>query len=328
MKDDRYYRKKYNIPKDFLLIGDSGGYEQATHQGTAVSQGLRLDALDIVNWQKENVDIGFTLDVPPVKPDQKQNLQFTDDIKFFETCAEKSKDNAEIAHRNLGNTNMKLYCVLQGHTKQQLDMWSKGKLTFNDFDGAALSHKSTMLTWLSVQAMYAKEHGVKRIHVLTGTGYNSTPLIAYLKKHFKQVTFDSSSYGQGARNRSYNLPYHYKIYFGDSYNGKIKELPCNCPICHNVSVEDFLVKTSVAGALLSLHNLYKYLEHVNFLNGIVDDDQLFTNYIEKHTNQRTQKAFKFIKSCEEVGFDDTYEKYGLDFHNKHYVQVNAREDWF
>lgn len=327
MKDKWNYREDYGIPKDFLLIGDSGGFEQAT-QKTITGKPIRIEALEVINWQKNNVDIGFTLDIPPVNP---ENLHFEmDNVKLFRKCAEQSKRNAEIAHRNLGNSNMKLYSVLQGHIKEQLDTWSKGKLDLTDFDGTALSHKSSHLIWLSVQAMYVKEHEVKNIHVLTGTGYNSVPLIVYLRKHFKQVTFDSSSYGMGARNMAYNLPYRYKIFFGRSYNGKVKRLLCDCPICKNISIEDLQTGTSISGALLSLHNLYNYIQHVNFLDVIVDDDELFENYIKRHTNKKTQRAFKFIKMCEEKGFEDTYRIFNIHLHKPEPIlkQVNPDTEWF
>lgn len=323
MKDRTYYREEYKIPKSFLLIADSGGFEQAT-------QGIRIEPIDVFRWQSRNADIAFTLDVPPVEG-TPPNLTFTNSMKFFRTCAEQSFRNAECVLRNRDNKSVcfndqiKLYHVLQGHTKEQLDIWSQKRLT--EFDGTALSHKSSFLIWLSVQAMYAKEQGVKRVHVLTGTGYNSVPIIAYLRKHFEQVTFDSSSYGMGARNMQYNLPYRYHLFFGRAYNGKIKTLPCDCPVCREISIADFQTGTSISGALLSLHNLYQYIQHVNFLSIIADDDELFSNYVKRHTNKKTQKAYAFIKSCEEIGFGDTYEKYKLDRH-KHYVQVKPEEDWF
>ena len=299
MKDKWNYREDYGIPKNFLLIADSGGFEQAT-------QGIRIEAIDVLKWQENNADIAFTLDIPPVNP---ENLHFTTDMTFFKKCAEQSFRNAECAQRN--RDNIKLYFVLQGHTVKQLDLWSQNRLT--EFDGTALSHKSTHLVWLAVQAMYAKEHGVKNIHVLTGTGYNSVPLIVYLRKHFKHVTFDSSSYGMGARNMQYNLPHRYKLFFGRSYNGKVKRLPCDCPICKNISIDDLQTGTSVSGALLSLHNLYNYIQHVEFLDAIVDDDELFGNYVEKHTNKRTHRAFDFLKSCEKIGFDDTYANFNFHY---------------
>ena len=300
MRDKWNYREEYNIPKDFLLIADSGGFEQAT-------QGIRIEPIDVLKWQENNADIAFTLDVPPVNP---ENLKFTDDMNYFKKCADQSIRNAECAQKN--RDNIKLYSVLQGHTKEQLDIWSQKKLT--EYDGTALSHKSTHLVWLSVQAMYAKEQGVQNIHVLTGTGYNSVPIIVYLRKHFKQVTFDSSSYGMGARNMQYNLPYRYHLFFGRAYNEKVKTLPCDCPICQAISIEDLQTGTSISGALISLHNLYNYIQHVNFLDAIVDDEELFSNYIKRHTNEKTQRAYNFLTSCEKIGFDDTYTKFFPDKH--------------
>lgn len=297
MKDKWNYREDYNIPKDFLLIADSGGFEQAT-------QGIRIEPVNVLKWQENNADIAFTLDVPPVEG-VPPLLKFTENTNFFKTCAEQSFRNAECAQRN--RKDIKLYHVLQGHTKEQLDIWSQKRLT--EFDGTALSHKSIHLVWLSVQAMYAKEQGVKNVHVLTGTGYNSVPIIAYLRKHFEQVTFDSSSYGMGARNMQYNLPYRYHLFFGRAYNGKIKTLPCDCPVCQAITIEDLQTGTSISGALLSLHNLYNYIQHVDFLSAIVDDDELFSSYIKRHTNEKTRKAYDFIKSCEEIGFEDTYSKF-------------------
>ena len=288
------YRERYRIPKDFLLIADSGGFEQKNSD-------IRLLASDVIKWQENNADIGFTLDVPPVDA----NLQFTTDNDYFKKCADATINNSKTALSY--RKKMTLYYVMQGHTTDQLEYWSNNMLS--QFDGCALSHKSKFLVWLAVQAMFVKEKGIKNIHVLTGTGKLSLPIIVYLRKHFKQVTFDSSSYGTGARLRSYNADHGYHLLFGDSYNNKVQTLPCDCPVCQIVSIKDFQVKDSVAGALISLHNLYTYIRHINFLNSIVDDDEIFNHYISHHTSQRTQEAINFIKKCEDIGFEKAYKDF-------------------
>jgi len=304
MEDHWNYREEYNIPKDFLLIGDSGGFEQLT-------QGVRIEPIDVLKWQENNVDIALTLDVPPADP---SNWALTPDNVFFGKCAEASQRNAEIALRN--RKDLKLYYVVQGYSFEQLDKWSNNNLL--EYDGVALSFKAPINAEKSMclvnQAMYVKEKGVKNIHILTGTGFNIVPIIVYLKKYFDKVTFDSSSYGMGARNMQYNLPHRYKLFFGRAYNNKVKTLPCDCPVCKAVSIADFQTGTSISGALLSLHNLYNYIQHVNFLDAIVEDEELFTHYVKHHTNEKTQKAFDFLKSCEEIGFNDSYTKFFPDKH--------------
>lgn len=288
------YREHYQIPEDFLLIADSGGFEQCT-------QNIRIDPIEVLKWQEENANVAFTLDIPPVNP---TSLALTEDLEYFKKCAEASQRNADKALSN--RQKIELYYVLQGHKKEELDIWM-GDINPDEYDGLALSFKSVNEpVWLAVQACYAKEMGIEKVHVLTGTGWNVVPIIHLLKRYFKQVTFDSSSYGVGARLMKYNLPYRYHILFGRSYNEKIVELPCDCPVCEKITVDDFQTGDSTAGALISLHNLCVYFRHLKFLNGIVQDDDLFFGYISKHCTDETVRAWRFFKDFDDMGFDKAY----------------------
>lgn len=297
MKDCWNYREEYKIPKDFLLIADSGGFEQAT-------QKIRIEPINVLKWQENNANIAFILDVPPINP---ENLQPIQDLQTFTKYAEATKRNADIAQRNRTNNDMKLYYVLQGNTKQKMDLWIKD-VDLSHYDGLAVGPKPPNdPLQIALHGCYAKDKGIKIGHVLLGTGYNSVPIIVYLSKKLFPLTFDSSSYGKGARTMSYDIPSHrLDIKFGKSFNQNLKNLPCDCPVCSNISIPDFQTGKSVSGALISLHNLYLYIKHIEFLNNIVEDEELYLRYITKYCTKKTVSAFNFINSYLEKGFDDTY----------------------
>ena len=299
IKDCWNYREHYNIPKDVLLVADSGGFEQLT-------QNTRIEALDVLKWQENNADVGFVLDVPPLNP---VTLGPLDDFSLFTKCAETTKRNAEIALRNRTNDKMKLYYVIQGSNRKELSHWID-RVDLTVFDGVALSFKPPNdPLQIALLSSFTNEKQIANIHILLGTGHNVVPIIIYVSKYFRSLTFDSSSYGKGARTMTYDLPFRLQTQFGRAYNNKLKILPCNCPVCSNLTINDFQRGDSVSGALISLHNLYLYIQHVEFLKAIVEDEELFLNYIKKACSPKTLEAYEYLKLYEEKGFDVAYKKY-------------------
>ena len=294
------FREKYRIPrKDFVFVADSGGFQ-------ALTQGVREEPINILKWQERNADIGFMLDIPPLDP---VSLGPVNDFDFFKKCADQSHRNCDIMTRNRENEEFKFYGVLQGSKEKELDYWYKGLEEF-DLDGMSLSHKPPNDPMqIALLGAYAKSKGIKNIHVLLGTGFETTPIIIYESRYFDFLTFDSSSYGVGAQLMKYNIPNSKNaIHFGRKYDGKTKGLPCNCPVCSVITIEDLQKGGSVPGALMSLHNLYIYIQRVEYLKTIEDAEEFMT-YAKQTHSKKTIRALEFLRHFEEHGFEAAYRRY-------------------
>jgi hypothetical protein len=297
------YREYFNIPREnFLLIADSGGFEQLT-------QGARIDELDVLRWQERNADIGFALDIPPKDPVTHAPAT---DVNHFIKCAEQTQRNTDIMNSHRATSKMKFYKVLQGGDKEQLDLWWSYIKDF-ETDGLCSSPQPAqqpLPTALHIGYAISKE--IKNIHILLGSGINVTPVNVYGSKFFNLYTFDSSSYGQGTMTRDYWLPYNLNesINFGrNSKNTAIDALPCDCPVCQHTTADDMKAEGSEAGAIISLHNLYNYIRYVNFLTNLSQDEEFYFEYVKKHNPNNTYKALCFIRDCKEKGLEDAYKTY-------------------
>jgi len=291
------FREYYNIPrKNFLLFADSGGFQ-------IFSQKIKIEPLYVLKWQERNVDVGLTLDVPPL--DASQNV--VGDFDTFKRAAEQSKRNYLIAHRNW-NEKLELLKVIHGSSPSRLDYWKK---TVEDleFSGYAFSPKPVCAETVAIVLAYAKEIGAKKIHIFLGSGEVVTPIMIYARKFFDRLTFDSSSFSSaGARYRRYYLPYKISrgISFGGGYNGKIKNLPCSCPVCQLATVKDMNAEGSLPGGLIALHNLYVYLQYYHFLTNLSDDEELYKAFLNDRGLKTTVRMLDFLDYSAEVGFYDAY----------------------
>ena len=301
------FREKHKIPTDgFTLIGDSGGFQLLTGQVPF------LEPINVLRWLEKNADIGMTLDVPPVDP---VTLGPLDDMNYFRKCAEKSARYYEKMYADRVTTHLQLLKVSQGGNKKELELWHK---ITNDckFDGFSLSCKppgDPMQVALHTTFIHGKEQP-KRIHILLGTGYDVIPAIIYASKMFEDVTFDSASYLQGAKMRTYSLPINPKIRIDfstkEGNNLKLKKLPCSCPICQNLKPSDLQGEGSTIGAALSIHNLWVVKNYIETLTTMVDDEELFLTFVRRNCGSRTLKSIEMIDDYIEKGdFNEVYEKY-------------------
>ena len=300
------YREYFNIPREnFILVADSGGFEQLT-------QKVRIDPIDVLRWEELNADVGFALDVPPKDPITHAPAT---DINHFISCAEQTQRNTDIMISHRENFKMKFYKVLQGGDKEQLDLWWTYIDKF-ETDGLCTSPQPAQQPLpTALHIGYALLKGIKNLHVLLGTGINVTPVNVYGSTLFDLYTFDSSSYGQGTMTRDYWLPNNLNesINLGRNGNLKYTNLPCDCPICQNVNADEMRADGSEPGALISLHNLYNYIRQVNFLKSLTQDPDYYFSYVKKHFPDNTYQALCFIRDCKEGNFDSAYKKY---FRNK------------
>src|SRR3990167_3458943 len=229
-------------------------------------------------------------------------------------------ENGLLALRNKTNKNLKLYGVIQGHTfdeqKNIIDEYKKTE-SFEQYDGFSIGGIVPIASNIDVlikvlTCFFDNFKNDKRpLHILGLSGIKSIGLINYLKKIYKKenVTFDSSSYGSGAiRLEFINLFNGFKTTFGDNSLNQLNKLPCICPVCSNILDPSIIRKGgSMPGALLSLHNLYQYIQYTYFISVLSSDLSLFENYLIKK-NGFEQKTFDFIKYSYENGFEAAIEK--------------------
>lgn len=302
------FREYYDIPrKNFLFVADSGGFQ-------IFSQRVHIEPEDILRWQEKNVDVGITLDVPP----QDLSPNIIGDFDTFKDAARRSKRHYEVMHRNW-KEEIELLKVIHGATPDRLDFWRK---TVEDleFSGYAFSPKPINVQTTALVLAYAREIGAKKVHIFLGSGEKVTPVMVYAKKWFDRLTFDSSSFSiSGARYQRYFLPYKLSksIAFGGQYKGKIKRLPCSCPVCQLATIDDLRVEkgsyatktASLPGGLIALHNLYVYLQYYHFLTALTDYKELFRSFLEDRGLPTTVKMLDFLDFADEAGFYDAYNKF-------------------
>lgn len=293
------YRDHYGIPrKNFTVVGDSGGFQQLTKK-------VRLDPEEVLRWQEANVDIGFGLDIPPIDP---KTMGPVGDFNFFKRCAEISWKNFTEMSDARTKQDFKFYSIIQGGSRKELEYWNSG--IKGSFDGVCMSPKPPNDPMqVALHIAFAKSIGYKNIHILLGSGKSVTPIIVYGRRFFDLITFDSSSYAVGSIYKRYNLPTMKGALDFGRKGDKIKEFPCECPICRNCKVVHVTTGGSTPGVLLSLHNLYIYLKFVEDLRILSEDDVVFTEIVRGNTPEKTWIALEFLKYFEEEDFDKAYNRF-------------------
>jgi len=293
------FREHYKIPpkKDgFLFVADSGGWQIASQQ-------VKIDPVEILRWQEHNADLGMLLDVPPVEPGTYMTYV---DFEKFKKCAATAKRNYEMVHSRRQSNDLELLKPVHGGTMKELDyFWNEVKDL--EFEGVAFSPKPATPMTIALELSYGYDKGVDIVHLFTGTGLNTIPVVTYAQKMYKRLTFDSSSFSvQGARFRSYCDPYYMSnsIVFGKSYTSTLERLPCDCPVCQLATIKDLNSEGSLAGGLIALHNLWvtlKYIDHLSVLSKSYNDYVNFLNVYSR--DNETTKAIKFLQCVLENDLD-------------------------
>jgi len=314
---DRWdFREFYDIPRrDFIFITDSGGYQ-------IFSQGLKMEAVDILRWMEHNADIGLTLDRPPMKTGEK--ILGSDEIpratkEDFKISIEKSKENYEIMHRNRQANDLVLLKVIHGFSLNELNRFYEAVKDF-EFDGHAFGANQNDVRSVALVLGFAQTIEKERVHMFLITGAFTAPVVIYAKRFFKHLTFDSSSFSvTGARYRKYYYPNKISagISFGKKYNASLKELPCTCPVCQLATVADLNAEGSVPGGLIALHNLYQVLQYFSILEKLADSPDNYIEYL-RHTGcpHKTIEMIEYLRCIEENDFDTANKKYKMEIVGK------------
>lgn len=265
---DKNFREEIGYPKENIFFADSGGF-------SVVTQGAKIDPRDVILWMNNNADIGVILDIPPY--DFSGTAQFGGSAsKKFKSSLEKTYENSKIMYDLWDRNKLKLYAVMQGETYNQKTEWLDKLLTIGEFSGCALSPKPSSDLFQIISHMFiALNRGIKNIHILQVSGKTQMAVIYYVAKmtnYFDLITFDSSTYIRlGAEFRKiFTTPFELgeEVYNKD-FRGKV---PCDCLCCSTLNNNTNLLQASnsseatIAGLLLSLHNLRMKIIETDLLN--------------------------------------------------------------
>lgn len=317
---------------DGLLISDSGGFQIASFKH--MNKPCNINVIDSLRWQEKNADIMMELDVPP-------NLFSGVNYNDFEDALNESYSNFEIYEKNRKNFNNKLYNVLHGQNIEYFSMWYD-KIKHFKTDGWAIGVKPPYDPLKqSLAFMFLHENGeiekdsCKGVHFFGTSGKNVVPALVYIASKFnnskKLFTYDSSSYNAGSIYRDYYLPYNLgnSICFGDKFyttNPHIKTLPCMCPVCTTIDDIGLLnTKKIFAGTLISLHNMYQYIQYNELLNSIVHDKELFINYLKTiNISERTLQSIEFIDFAFEKGLYNAIDRFKQVFEEQSMIRCKQK----
>jgi len=158
--------------------------------------------------------------------------------------------------------------------------------------------------------MFLYDRGIrKNLHVLGISGIYVLPVLVYMEKYIKNISTDSFSYGVNTIVRTFQ-GFHYgpSLTFSPR-DKKFSKVPCFCPVCSKITVED-LYRTDVPGySLIALHNLWTYFNLLYYLEALVEDPKEWNKYIKKRPNLQT--AIKFIDDTVDYGWETAIGKLGV-----------------
>ena len=304
VKDMWDYRELCNLPDDFELYSDSGGFQTITLKES-------YEPVDVLRWQEHNANVGMMLDVPP-PPD-------VTDFNIYKSYAERSLRNFQIAERNRSSDSLKLYKILHGEFPQELKYWWN-LIKDISADGIGCSprpHWGSSTSIVRPLSFLLSIGYTKNVHVFVAGGRVEIVLLTYLGKFFENLTMDCSTWHVKGVNKVYSVPYVFGGFFGfnirfdKEFSGKLKELPCDCPICAETSVKELCETRNkyYSTYLIAMHNLYHYLKYVEMLNKLVDDEDEFFNYIRRlREREEILEAIKLIELSLKEGYESAFNK--------------------
>jgi len=288
--------------------GDSGGFQAWTQKAI-------INPKDVVLWMQDNCEYGFALDDPGeyvmvgegdhAKKDRVSSSE-------FEKSAQRTLENNEIYFKNRTSKDLKLYNVLHGSSLDQIEMWYN-YVSQVPFEGWALGMKPVSdPVVFTFAAMYLYEKGVREnIHFFGVSGLSVIPIIIYMTRYFKHLTFDSTSYAVGAMYRRYLNPLNQnlKITIGNiTKDAMYKKLPCDCPYCSKITnIPKLYEPGAFSGTLISMHNLYHIVHHIKLMNLLNQSQADYREYVGG--NAKIMEMIEFIDMCVAIGFEKACQKY-------------------
>jgi len=291
IKNDTF-RKNNNIPDDdFLVMGDSGGYQ-------ALSLGIsnhNIDKKSLLWWQEKNCNIGMSLDEPLAKGDISLDIQ-----RKFKHDMNNVKEAIEYRRKEL-YPKMKFYGATHGWNEKSLKKYHN-ELPKDKLDGYGIGEctiglndsEENILSRIALECQLNDDK--KPMHIL---GTSSPIIITFLsmleEKEGIEFTYDSTSYMRGSRHHSYVIDCLDSKSMTINKNTTEKQLPCGCPVCSKVSIDDMKGSDGQSALLIDLHNLWKEIQFYDSLYDY-DLDVLKKRYPKK-------KSIKKIEQYQKLGLD-------------------------
>ena len=309
-------RKDFNIPKDVFIIGDSGGAQLITDATK------KINPLEILEWQEKNVNVAIGLDFPPIVLAEEGSMLSGKSLTKEEYLRRLNitVQNNQLYEQNRENFDIKIYNVLHGRSTDEMKLWYDKVKDFK-FNGWAVSIKTApteLPIYLARNACYLYDKGVREnMHVLGLSGALVVPVIVYLSRFIENLTFDSATpTTMGQKFRRYDLGFSMlkdNLFLGTrerkgDRNVKLKELPCTCPVCEHVTVEQMYgtVEQDRSGLLLDLHNMKLFTDYLKMYNSLIVDPEYYKEFVRKNQPKIVNDAIDFIDRTVERGWKNAW----------------------
>ncbi|MCD6466689.1 MAG: tRNA-guanine transglycosylase [Methanomicrobia archaeon] len=255
------------------IILDSGGFQ-------FMKKNAELEEEFVLRYQEESgCDMGITFDypiLPGLSLEEKENRM------------ERSIYNSNLALKLKNNKKMLLYSAVHGHNPADIKKYLKS--LDSGFDGYAIGSlvpkKRDYNMLINVVSAARNE---KPLHVFGITGFPALFALSYMGIE----TFDSWTYLVAAAFKEYIDPGTLKRV----KLRKVKKLPeCDCFICGDYDLNDFLEGTSEAEILLALHNLNVFLKEMECVREKIKENELESYILKKaEKNSSIKRAFLIAK---------------------------------
>jgi len=278
------FRKRFNIPDNFILYGDSGGFQN-------LSKDRNLSWKDVLEWQERNCNVIFSLDYP---------IDFCKTSHEIEKFNNKTIRNIENMIDNKRNDDSLYYgCVHAFDTNSLINFYeSISDIAVDGYGQGQLSTLKRITIDEKIDRIvlaYTLDDEKRNQHFF---GLSSPIAIAvghFMEKKYRgKFTYDNSNYGRGAIGREYKLD-SMKLILNE--NSPINSLGCDCPVCSQLNcINDMKGEGSVPGALISLHNLWQEIKKDLWIKSLIDSPDDLLRYIgeskfKKSTIQRLDYIF-------------------------------------
>jgi len=279
--------REKDFPQAKYVVSDSGGYQLGAH-----TKGTKASSLDVLRWQENICDVGFTLDVPAYSyVSEKAGYQYYTD-EHFNRCMKVSNANAVKMQSHQENEKMELWGVIQGGNYDNLKRWYDNLAKDCTFPGYSIPIASTSTprhkeSWLS-QLKFAKELDTN-FHFLGKCEPLMVITLAKLaQKTGKYYTYDTTSAATGLMLGKYTEPYFLSALNFTKHKDCVNfppdsPLPCDCPVCQKFNVQQMIDGYYT----LFLHNVYVRKRFNDYVNVMVQDDDVFNNLLNRILAQRS-----------------------------------------
>ena len=307
-------RADLKIGPDTAVLGDSGGFQILTQ---TIRKGIKLniDPIQILRWQERNSDCAFIIDWP-CGPEESED--------FFEKCVVESKANCQIYQDHMESDKVRMLKVLHGYTDERMKRWYDAIQHF-DFRGNTgwsfgLHPSGDVFGQARVFAFLYSQGFRGYLHFLGVSGWNTMPIVVYASRFMDTVIYDSSSYTQGYRSMTYMMPPDLgrrgEISFGERRQSwhELTRPPCTCPVCmflleNGISFADSMCHPQYGGHLISLHNLWLYIERSLKLRALVPDKERYFKYVHENCSKEVYVALQYIDDVMRVGYEEATREY-------------------